>query len=854
MNKFISKIIGASLAIAMMIGTGAGLNLAKRATEVSAADAVYYTLSPTSGSNNSYAGSCDVNVEAISTDMSYNPISNTSITWNIAGNSQQNPWRIGGKNLSNVNRTVYSKTQMPSAIKKVDLTVGAASNITVNSLKLLVASNADFSTQIDEVTVAFTASTTLSFEPTNPLTEWAENAYYKFIFNVSVSGNSNRFLEFTKAEFYAEDNGGGQELPTVTGITKKTAPTKTAYWPGENFDPAGLVVTVAYSNDESVDVAYDEHKSDFEWTPETITTAGNVEIQYKDYSEMKVTQAVTLVTPLTVAQAISAIDAADNNTVPNAYVQGIISQIDSYNDTYHSITYWISDDGTTSNQFEVYSGKGLNGANFASIYDIELGATVVVYGTMKLYGQNPAVYEFVQNNCLKSYTEPVKTLVSISLEGNFKTSYLVSEALDTSNVKVIAKYDNGALKDVTSEAVFSDPAMATARRNTVTVSYTEGGVTATTSYRIVTNTQIQGQFNYYNSETIAEGDYLLVYSYDDNNLAVKNTFTSKRADAFDVTIGGQNRITTPYSHIVWHIAQVDGYYTFKSVENGKYLSSTGSKNEAQLLDEISDNSKWTLTIKDGKYDFENLARSLAGSNPGNKWLRYNEGYGFGCYSSSTGGPLELYRQNAYTRLVNSATKSSVSYRYTLNEGNYSFSNVAIRFTGSVGVDTWNDLKAEDEILGYGIMFAETSEVTKYGQGKTIKELYQPIRNYYSSVDECFVTSGGKQYLNGYVNKIKYFYTELADSESHPAQVGNEYGWNLYKNIDDSLEGASLTALTTSYTGVAFIRTRNSELIFLREENVTAGELAFRNLYNGTEFSNDEVRGSMAQMACLDIAA
>ena len=38
MNKFISKIIGASLAIAMMIGVGAGINFAKEAKEVNATD------------------------------------------------------------------------------------------------------------------------------------------------------------------------------------------------------------------------------------------------------------------------------------------------------------------------------------------------------------------------------------------------------------------------------------------------------------------------------------------------------------------------------------------------------------------------------------------------------------------------------------------------------------------------------------------------------------------------------------------------------------------------------------------------------------------------------------------------
>ena len=53
----------------------------------------------------------------------------------------------------------------------------------------------------------------------------------------------------------------------------------------------------------------------------------------------------TKATIMTVAEARTAID--NGGDLSNKYVAGIISQIDEYNSTYHSITYWISDDGTT---------------------------------------------------------------------------------------------------------------------------------------------------------------------------------------------------------------------------------------------------------------------------------------------------------------------------------------------------------------------------------------------------------------------------------------------------------------------------------------------------------------------------
>lgn len=158
-----------------------------------AADADY-TLTPSAGSNNSYTGNCDVTVGGI--------------TWNVAGNAQQVPWRLGGKSITKVDRTVYSKTAYTSAVSKIDLTVGAASSITVNSLKLVYSTNSDFSNS-SEISKTFTASSTISFEG-----EFPANAYYKFVFNVTVSGTSNKFVEFSKVEFYNKTDGGTTTEPT----------------------------------------------------------------------------------------------------------------------------------------------------------------------------------------------------------------------------------------------------------------------------------------------------------------------------------------------------------------------------------------------------------------------------------------------------------------------------------------------------------------------------------------------------------------------------------------------------------------------------------------------------------------
>ncbi|MBQ6063064.1 MAG: Ig-like domain-containing protein [Prevotella sp.] len=105
--------------------------------------------------------------------------------------------------------------------------------------------------------------------------------------------------------------------------------------------------------------------------------------------------------PYTVAEAIEFINTLGTSTsTDDVYVRGIISQVDSYNSKYYSITYWISDDGTTANQMQVYSGKGLNSADFASKDDLLPSDEVVVCGKVKMYNGTP---EFDKNNYLVEF-------------------------------------------------------------------------------------------------------------------------------------------------------------------------------------------------------------------------------------------------------------------------------------------------------------------------------------------------------------------------------------------------------------------------------------------------------------------
>lgn len=98
----------------------------------------------------------------------------------------------------------------------------------------------------------------------------------------------------------------------------------------------------------------------------------------------------TLSNPYSVTEALAIINAG-TYTSSSVYVQGTISQIDDISTSYGNATYYISDDGTTTNQLEVYRGYSLNGDKFTSEDEIQVGDVVVVYGVLTMYYSTPEI-------------------------------------------------------------------------------------------------------------------------------------------------------------------------------------------------------------------------------------------------------------------------------------------------------------------------------------------------------------------------------------------------------------------------------------------------------------------------------
>lgn len=160
------------------------------------------------------------------------------------------------------------------------------------------------------------------------------------------------------------------------------------------------------------------------------TTIKAVAVNAED-TQSKVTTAVitiksvhsianTIDNPYTTAEAIALIDDPNADLADSVYVKGVVSNVDSYNSKYHSLTYWLDD-----KTFEIYSGKGINGEDIESEDYLAANDTVIVYGLIKKYN---TIYEMDKNNYIVYYGKYKGEVVNI--KNTPETAYTVAKAYE----------------------------------------------------------------------------------------------------------------------------------------------------------------------------------------------------------------------------------------------------------------------------------------------------------------------------------------------------------------------------------------------------------------------------------------
>ena len=328
------------------------------------------------------------------------------------------------------------------------------------------------------------------------------------------------------------------DLMIATGLAVTGAPTKTAYDVGEAFDPTGLAVTVTYADNTTEDVT-----ADCTFSPATMASdTTEVTITYQRAGRtLTATQAVTV-------RQLSGISVA---TAPT------------------KTAYYIG---------ETFDASGM--AIKATMSD---GSTKAVTGytcspTTMASNTTAVTISYTENGVTKTCTQAItiRALVSIAITTPpTKTAYQYGEKFSSAGMAVTATYNDNSTR-VVSGWTYSPTGTLALSNTSITVSYTEGGVTKTTT-QAVTVTTISTTLNANSWATIkAVSDASKGASYwavgDTKTITINGavgntTFSNLSVDAFILGFNhnssreGANRIHFKIGKISGvHIALCDSNY------------------------------------------------------------------------------------------------------------------------------------------------------------------------------------------------------------------------------------------------------------------------------------------------------
>lgn len=294
-------------------------------------------------------------------------------------------------------------------------------------------------------------------------------------------------LGTTSVDVMASVGNITSDIYTVTGITVKEKVTligieangtPAEFWKGDKFNHDGITVTAHWSDESESDVT-----EQCQFTEPDMTTAGKktATVTYENETctydiEVKTIEN-TKETAYTVSEAIKTIDAG-KDLATQVYVKGVVSEIVTpYDPDFGNVSFNVSVDGSAEGeQFQFFRTQKDAKNKYTEDPNIEVGATVVGYGTLLLYKKTQEeIYEFAAGNYLVEYKTPVeKVLKSIAISGEAtKTTYTEGETFDPTGLVVTATYDDESTRVVTNGVKW------TCTPETLTLGATEVNVTAT---------------------------------------------------------------------------------------------------------------------------------------------------------------------------------------------------------------------------------------------------------------------------------------------------------------------------------------------------------------------------------------
>lgn len=212
---------------------------------------------------------------------------------------------------------------------------------------------------------------------------------------------------------------------------------------------------------------------------------------------------------------------------------------------------------------------------------------------------------------------------------------------------------------------------------------------------------------------------------------------------------------------------------------------------------------WKAPTAEGR-TIDVYGKNTVYSNPTDLYNNSNQGTKLGSIVNGTSTELTITGEYAFIGL---RSASGAIYLETieiewLGEPTYSYSNISMRFGGSIDKDLWDELDTnENPIAGVGVLITGYEEQQR--SPYSIKDHYAEAINF----DE--VTNIKTQVGNCYVSL----------NDFNIPEKNNEYYWNLKYEI------ASINDMLDSYTAAAYIKLTNGDLVFLKQVKYSVWSLA-----------------------------
>ena len=939
-NKFITKIIGASLAIAMMIGVGAGVNFAKEAKRVDATNSTYNKVASLTagdevlivalkGSTNYYlpVGNGSSGAPAASTVA----VNNNSIEADLDSNlftveASGDNWKF--KNGSNYLYTTGSNNGVRIGTNEDNIFAVTEKNNTKHYFQMKnTATNRYIGVYQTQDWRCYTSDTQSNYG--NP-------------------SSANQVMFFKKAA-----------AKTLSSISVATAPTKTTYYAGDYFDPTGLVITRTYSDSTSDTYAYANHASDFTFTPststalttdnssvtigyggktttqaitvnaqrtmssiqlhgtiakteyyvgdswdldgldiqvnwsegdptyidlddanvlydcspataiDTSTTSFDIEIMYDNFDEIFTVDGLTVTEhPLT--------DVLDKTTIPAAAVGtgtnwGTLTEVSDY--TYaqsntNGAKYKVSLLEPTSNEFVGRVNDKATGGFFTSKAPVGVRIKTITFSAITP-DKNVSVY--LQNEPytnLPTTGDYVATLTSESLsytvEGNFSCFAIRGRNSGTNVGALTIEYEEINPSMSASPSSITLSSNGTQNVEISVINYTskptlecnvQSGASSIASATVgnvnneykatatITATSVSGNAVVRVRDTANPSAY-----YVDINVTVQSA-----KDVIEGTVTTSSSLSYRYNRSGATVDSLDfdllgvsgtSYTDWEDVSSNSsavYAGNSAAGNDtiqlratkpSGIVTTVSGGQAKKVTVAWSSHTSPGRTLDVYGKNTAYESSEdlYNDntkGTKIGSIVYGTSTTLNIDSEYEY---IGVRSNNSALYLDSINiqwgEYTYTYSDISMRFGGSVNEDVWSELDTNEHLIaGVGVM------ITSYEE---------QLRTPYSIKEHAAeaVPSNQEHNIN---TQIVDYYAPLSTFDI-PKQ-NNNYYWNLRYEIASSSE----EDIIDSYTAAAYIKLTNGELVFLKQVRYSVWSLA-NDYLNNRECDQETAGGSLYALA------